>query len=269
MENKQKILEECIRQFIRDALNKKVNSKLQSVNERRMENEIRSIVRSKILEAKKSPIPQDNTGANILEETLRRIVPIIKDAFFALTSDIGQRRSFRAHIINGFRNSLSPYRTIQGYKADGVDAGPDDAEKELGLLPADPRGQPMNEIDIDINNDDARAKQQGDQIDDNDNGIPDAEENFIEVEPDKKKEAEASIDPQKEKDAEFGIPGEDSTGRNVALQAFKKIEKAITDDYSMLDNKKDREIFYEYGIINLKLYFDRWEEELQNNIKEK
>lgn len=267
MEDKQKQLENILRQYIRDALNKKVNAKLQSVTEKRMENEIRSLVRTRILEAKKSPIPQDNTGANILEETLRRIVPIIKDAFFALTSDIGQRRSFRAHIINGFRNALSPYRTLQGYEADGVDAGPDQSEKELGLLPADPRGQPMNEIDIDINNDAARAKEQGDQIDDNDNGIPDAEENFIEVEPDKKKEV--SVNPQKEEDDKFGIPGEDATGRNVALQAFKKIEKAITDDYSMLDSKKDREIFYEYGIINLKLYFDRWEEELQNNIKEK
>lgn len=269
-----KRVEESLRLYIRSILDQKVNNKLKKVNEQRMEKEIRSIVRSQILEAKKNPTPQSTTGANVLGETLRRIVPIIKDAFFSLTSNVEQRRSFRAHIINGFRNALSPYIALQDRPTGqddgdyenvaGVDSGPDATEKEFGLL-TDP--SQMNEIEVNVGNDKAKNAMQGDQIDDNDNGIPDAEENFIEVEPEKQKET--APDPEKEEKDKFGIPGEDSTGRNVALQAFKKIEKAITDDYSLLDNKKDREVFYEYGIINLKLYFDRWEEELQINIREK
>jgi hypothetical protein len=179
---------------------------------------------------------------------------------------VNQRRSFRAHIINGFRNALPPYRATQGYQSAGnidvsqdpVDANLDSSEIAHGLKEAD--------IEVGVNNNKAKQKAQGDQVDDNDNGIPDSEEKFIEVEPDKMPTKADEKDEEKET---FSIPGEDSTGRNVALLTFKKIEKAITDDYSLLDSKQDREIFYEYGIINLKLYFDRWEEELQTNIREK
>jgi len=104
---------------------------------------------------------------------------------------------------------------------------------------------------------------------DND-GIPDAQEKFIETDPDKEAEEEKKkeIDPEQEEMDQFSVDDEDETGRNMALQTFKKVEKTIVDAYALLSNEKDREEFYEYGIINMKLYFDRWEEELQNEVQE-
>ena len=54
----------------------------------------------------------------------------------------------------------------------------------------------------------------------------------------------------------------DSTGRNMALQTFKKIDTSIVDAYVMLDDLQDKDLFYDYLITNLKLYFDKFEEEM-------
>jgi len=54
----------------------------------------------------------------------------------------------------------------------------------------------------------------------------------------------------------------DTTGRNMAMDSFKKMENQLKDAYSLLDNEKDRELFYDYLITNLKLYFDKFEEEM-------
>ena len=65
-----------------------------------------------------------------------------------------------------------------------------------------------------------------------------------------------------EEEDKFGIPGKDVTGRNFAEDAFNQIEQPIMDKYEVLDNTEDQEMFYNYLLTNLKLYFDRWEEEL-------
>ena len=65
-----------------------------------------------------------------------------------------------------------------------------------------------------------------------------------------------------------GLEGEDETGRNMSYQSFKKIEKAILDAYELLSNADDRELFYDYLLANLKLYFDRFEEELDVSVEE-
>lgn len=86
---------------------------------------------------------------------------------------------------------------------------------------------------------------------------PDAPQDprFIDVGLDKKK--------KKEPQDTFTIPGQDVTGRNMALKTFDKVEKNITDSYNMLSNQKDKDLFYDYLITNLKLYFDKFESEMQ------
>jgi hypothetical protein len=64
------------------------------------------------------------------------------------------------------------------------------------------------------------------------------------------------------------LPGKDLTGRNVAMQAYERVEKQIVDSYSDLDNQQDQKMFYDYLIANLKLYFDRFEDQLQNELPE-
>ena len=54
----------------------------------------------------------------------------------------------------------------------------------------------------------------------------------------------------------------------MAYTTFKKIESPIIDAYDLLSNTEDQEIFYDYLIANLKLYFDKFESEIQPNVEE-
>ena len=81
----------------------------------------------------------------------------------------------------------------------------------------------------------------------------------------KRKEAAKPANPV---DAFQTVEGEDLTGRNFALETFKKIQKQILETYSLLSNEQDREIFYDYLITNTRLYFDKFEDELQTMVAE-
>ena len=64
------------------------------------------------------------------------------------------------------------------------------------------------------------------------------------------------------------IGGMNVTGRNFAALTFNKIENQILDAYESLADKDDRDVFEDYLLTNLKLYFDRFEEELQPTLPE-
>ena len=66
----------------------------------------------------------------------------------------------------------------------------------------------------------------------------------------------------------FSITGKDETGRNLAQQSFEQIEKSTEEAYAMLSDPEDQKDFEDFLITNLKLYFDRWEEELQPIVSE-
>ena len=85
---------------------------------------------------------------------------------------------------------------------------------------------------------------------------------FIDVRGEKDPENKSKEPPEDE----FGIEGEDKTGRNYAYQSFKKIENQIMKGYEILDDEQDKSLFYDYLITNLKLYFDKFEDELQADI---
>jgi len=86
------------------------------------------------------------------------------------------------------------------------------------------------------------------------------DEKFIDIE-DKAEEEE-------EQEAFETIPGQDLTGRNVAQSTFDRIERIILDSYAVLDDEKDQDLFYDYLLTNLKLYFDKFEEELESSPEE-
>jgi len=58
----------------------------------------------------------------------------------------------------------------------------------------------------------------------------------------------------------------DFTGRNKAQSAVSKVEKSIKDYYDDLGNPADKADFKTYLIANLRLYFDRWENALKNEV---
>ena len=83
---------------------------------------------------------------------------------------------------------------------------------------------------------------------------------FIDVE---KKE------PTEEEEVEgFSISGQDKTGRNRAYTDYKNVEKNVITAFDNLDDPNDREMFRDYLLTNLKLYFERFEEELRTDLPE-
>ncbi len=74
--------------------------------------------------------------------------------------------------------------------------------------------------------------------------------------------------PDEEEEKMQAISGEDTTGRNKAERIYPNIEKSIVDYYSELDNPEDQEMFYDYLIANIKLYFDKWDGEMSKSVEE-
>ena len=89
---------------------------------------------------------------------------------------------------------------------------------------------------------------------------------FMEV----KQEQDKTKTKEEQTEESFTIPGQDLTGRNVALRTWNKrgIGTTIKNGYKLLDNAKDRKIFFDYLLTNLKLYFDKFEKELQGTVPE-
>jgi hypothetical protein len=91
-------------------------------------------------------------------------------------------------------------------------------------------------------------------------GKPEDHPAFLDVE---KKE------PTEEEEVEgFTIAGQDRTGRNRAYTDYKNVEKNLITAFDDLDDPKDREMFKDYLLTNLKLYFERFEEELRTDLPE-
>ena len=91
------------------------------------------------------------------------------------------------------------------------------------------------------------------------------EEKFIPV-----RDGDKGPDPEEieEPDKFEPISGMNITGRNFASVTFNKVENQILDAYQSLGDQEDRSIFEDYLLTNLKLYFDRFEEELQPTVPE-
>jgi hypothetical protein len=92
---------------------------------------------------------------------------------------------------------------------------------------------------------------------------PEAEEEFIDIDGEVEEPSE-----EEEKEQDFNIDGKDETGRNVAFRAFERIEQAVVDSYNILSDDDDRTLFYDYLITNIKLYFDKFEDEILTALPE-
>ena len=119
---------------------------------------------------------------------------------------------------------------------------------------------------VELNNDAPDKAPQGELDEDIDVEISDDDEDdmFIDINPEEPEEEEKEEDPRDS----FGIEGKDTTGRNMAYTTFKKIESQIIDAYDMLSNPEDQELFFDYLVANLKLYFDKFEAEIQPSVEE-
>ena len=80
-------------------------------------------------------------------------------------------------------------------------------------------------------------------------------------------EDKPTAEEEEEKQNEFSVEGEEATGRNFAAMTWDRIETNIVDSYRKL-SIKDRELFCDYLMANLKLYFDKFEDELATVVDE-
>ena len=117
-------LREQISKIVNIVRSRNVDKKITQIIE---EQQFREILQNLILEAavdepEKDPHPA--TGINVLEDLLKKIIPILEDDFKVLTTNEEQRNSFRAHIIHAVRNTLAPVRSNDN-------AGKEEGETEL------------------------------------------------------------------------------------------------------------------------------------------
>ena len=54
----------------------------------------------------------------------------------------------------------------------------------------------------------------------------------------------------------------------MAYSSFKRLETSIIDSFELLSNDEDKELFHDYLIANVKLYFDKFETELAGSVQE-
>jgi len=239
--NKQeeKTLRNNIRYLIQHVKQKKLNeeTQLRSVIQALIGPELKELITEAAV-ADVDPTPNKSTGINVLEELLKKIIPVLEVDYKSLTTDPAQRQSFRSHIINAVVNTLTPAKvnTAAGDKEAAVDT--------LQEIEVD------EEIEINVGTEEA------------------GDEKFIDIRTDAEKKSEEEPEEEDPRD-EFGAGVEgDETGRNVAYQSFKKIETSIIDSYELLSNPEDQELYYDYLIANLKLYFDKFEGELSSAVEE-
>ena len=218
-------------QFLQEQLLREyIRKRLVTKNQQRLieEQQFRKAIRKLLVEAEATDeVPAESTGINVLADLLKKIVPTLEDGYKNLTTDKEQRDSYRAHIVNAVKRTIAP-----------VDAQEDAAKKESQEYFYD--RVLLEKIAINIGDEEEEEEVEGE---------------FIDIEGGEAGEGE-----------EFGLEGEDETGRNFASSDFDRIEKQIVDAYTMLGNDEDKKQFYDYLLTNLMLYFDKFEDELQETL---
>lgn len=253
IDRKEFIQEIMLREHISKSLRKRIaESRREEYKNKR---QLRRIISSLIKEAEEADkAPHRSTGINVLADVLKKIVPVLEQDYKALTTDPTQRESFRAHIINAAQNAIAPV-SASGEADEQGDSSPELSDSEVSEL---------EEIEV-VMGDDAEALEDEEEV------VADAGEDEEELDASDELGDDAFIDiddAQPEEEDNFGIEGKDDTGRNFAQASFDKIEKQIIDAYALLGNDEDKELFYKYLVTNLKLYFDKFEDELASVLPE-
>lgn len=252
-----KVEERKLRVFVRKYLTENHAKKLQEQKQTLKEETILRTAIRKLLQEKESVVPGASTGINELESVLTSIIPAIESDYKKLTSSEEQRKSYRAHIIRAAIDILLAADAAFEADQEGASISKESipAAVKQDLPPeATENLQEQEEKGIDIKIGDEKGGDDAKLIDVDTNDKPDDKEKT------KEEQTEES----------FTIPGQDLTGRNIALRTWNKrgIGTTIKNGYKLLELPRDRKIFFDYLLTNLKLYFDRFEKDLQGMVKE-
>ena len=232
----EKLIREYVRMKIGQNLNEHKNKQKEIIKE---ELRLRKIINKLLKEGDISDMhPHRSTGINVLEDVLKKMITTLRTDYKRMTTNKNQRDSFRAHMISAVKGSLAPSLVNDTY-LQGTDTLLSEPVPEIG------GEQPLDELDMQLEDIDI-------EIEDEDKKIPVEDDD----QPDEKEEFGADLE------------GLDETGRNMAFTTFKKISQYILDAYDMLANVEDKKIFVDYLITNMKLYFDKFEQEIQKDVEE-
>ena len=245
--------EKLIREYIR----KKIFKILKE--QEKQEYNLRKIIRQILKEGDISDVhPHRSTAINTLEDVLKKAIPTLRTDYKRLTTDKAQRESFRAHILKAMEDSVKPSMNNAKYGEGGT----------LLSEPSNLEGEEEKEEPIEEPDEEA-GEEAGDEIADELAALEEAEIDIVDKSDDEKKlNVEPDEEPDEKSDFGSGLEGMDETGRNMAYTTFRKISQYILDAFDMLANLKDKEVFIDYLLTNTKLYFDKFESELQNTVDE-
>jgi hypothetical protein len=263
------VAEQKLREYIRSKLKENVNKeKSKRILE---EQQLRQVIRSILSESDISDVhPHASTGINVLEDLLKKMIPTLRTDYKRLTTSKDQRDSFRAHIINATKQSIMPSLVNDMY-AGGVEKGdllssPDGDEYDIAP-------EPEFEADVDGMSENWSGVDEGFEDLNEDEELLEADiDVMIDDEPSADKKISVEPDDEKDEEDEFGSEildkQYDETGRNMAFTSFKKVQQYILDSYDLLRDPADKKVFVDYLITNLKLYMDKFEDELQTSVEE-
>jgi len=224
---------------------------LEIKEEKRFRKVLRKLLESYLKEKKETQLLEENR--------VRKIIRVlVKEGMSADVPDDQPQRSTGINVLEGLLTNI--ISTLEDdYKS--LTTSPDQREsfrahilnavtnslKPAELVMASPASGKEEELeeDLEVNIED--------------------EEKFIPV-----RDGDKEPDPEEveEPDKFEPISGMNITGRNFASVTFNKVENQILDAYQSLGDQEDRSIFEDYLLTNLKLYFDRFEEELQPTVPE-
>jgi len=155
--------------------------------------------------------------------------------------DLFKNTNLLSVLRQGYKSLTSKEEQRQSYKNHILNAVDSSLEVEDARFDAPDTAPALEEIiDIDVG------------------GRPEDDPAFIDVE---------KREPTEEDEVEgFTLAGQDRTGRNRAYTDYKDVEKNVITAFDDLDDPSDRAMFKDYLLTNLKLYFERFEEELQTDL---
>jgi len=242
--------EKTLREYVR----KKITKIIREQEEK--EFQLRQVIRKLLREGDISDVhPHRSTAINTLEDVLKKAIPTLRTDYKRLTTDKSQRDSFRAHILKAMQDSVAPSMNNAKFGEGGTLLS---EPSNLEATEEEPIEEPEKDTD-----------EEGLDLDDELAALEEAEIDIVDKSDDEKKlNVEPDEEPDEKSDFGSGLEGMDETGRNMAYTTFRKISQYILDAFDMLANTKDKEVFIDYLLTNTKLYFDKFESELQKTVDE-
>jgi len=188
----------------------------------------------KALREKKETVRYKSTGLNSLDDLFMNsnLLTTIETPYYSLTTSKEQRDDYKNHVLQA---------VIDIFKTAAPEEEVDELNESLKYI------FEQEEADIAVSVTDQELPE--DSV----------------VGPAAREGEEEKEDSLKSDNTEAMDEEGDFTGRNKAQSAVSKVEKSILDYYDDLGNPADKADFKTYLIANLRLYFDRWENSLQND----